>query len=520
MGDHMRSIVCLALLCTSSLAMADANFEFKLERGPYAVGVKVLQQYDYSRVYKPRVNMLTGRPTEGERARPVQALIWYPARQSGTALVYGDYVRTALSEDDFTLTPPQIEQRMAAWLVERSASMSKDALQQQLRRAMWAMRDAKEAPGTYPLVVYAPSFSASAYENADLCEFLASQGYVVIASADMGTRSREMSDDLEGIETQAADIHFLIASAHALPQADLGHIAVVGFSWGGISNVFAAAKDDRIGALVSLDGSVRSYPNFVNGGADAAKYVTPERVAIPFLYIASRPKSIELLSSQKKDMSYSFINSMTYSDVYLATMLPMVHSNFSSYALRITPADPAAAYSRPEVTTAYGWTARYVQQFLDAYLKGSVPARAFLQQPATANGAPRQMMTLDRRTAKSASPNFENLTLELNTKGYQHAIAAYKTMQRLDPKFQISEDSMNAWGYALFRAGQSTNAIEIYTLGVTLYPQSANLFDSMAEVHEGLGDKPRAIQNYRRSLELDAGNGNAVRHLKQLETVQ
>jgi dienelactone hydrolase len=50
-----------------------------------------------------------------------------------------------------------------------------------------------------------------------------------------------------------------IGQAHAMPQADLSRIAVAGFSWGGLANVLAAARDDRIRALVSLDGSVRRY---------------------------------------------------------------------------------------------------------------------------------------------------------------------------------------------------------------------------------------------------------------------
>ncbi len=37
-------------------------------------------------------------------------------------------------------------------------------------------------------------------------------------------------------------------------------LAVAGYSWGGISNVFAAARDSRISALINLDGSVRFLP--------------------------------------------------------------------------------------------------------------------------------------------------------------------------------------------------------------------------------------------------------------------
>ena len=101
----------------------------------------------------------------------------------------------------------------------------------------------------------------SAFENADLCEYLAGRGYVVVASPDMGTHARGMSIDLEGAETQARDISFLIGFARTLPDTDLSAVGgVPGFSWGGISNLLAAARDNRVKVLVSLDGSARYYP--------------------------------------------------------------------------------------------------------------------------------------------------------------------------------------------------------------------------------------------------------------------
>lgn len=46
--------------------------------GPYAVGLRVIEQYDYSRTYRAPTDDL-GKPYRGERARPLQTLIWYPA---------------------------------------------------------------------------------------------------------------------------------------------------------------------------------------------------------------------------------------------------------------------------------------------------------------------------------------------------------------------------------------------------------------------------------------------------------
>ncbi|MRW84607.1 dienelactone hydrolase [Pseudoduganella sp. FT26W] len=507
----MRLAFGIAVFMLSLPAFAAADFDLKLKRGPHAVGMKVLQQYDYSRVYKPRNDLFTGAATKGERARPVQTIIWYPAQRGGTPVTHADYLRTSLTEETYNLAPAEIEQRWSAFLAQHpGAKKGMDA-------KMWAVRDARPEAGKFPVVVYAPSFNASAHENADLCEYLASHGYVVLSSPDMGARGRSMTEDIEGIEAQAADISFLISSAHALPQADTARIAVVGFSWGGISNVFAAAKDDRIRALVSLDGSIRYYPEFVDGGAKAASYVTPARVAVPYLFIAAQPKSMEVLNNEKTSTGYSFINNMKYADVYLASMLPMHHADFSADGLRRSSGDPDAAYSRDEVLVAHSWAMRYVQQFLNAYLKDDAQALAFLQKPATGNGSPHHMMTIEQRHGKETPPGFDNLALELNTKGYAQAQAAYQRMRQLDPGFHPGESQLNMWGYGLQRSGRAGDAVEVMKLAVSIYPDSWNLYDSLAEMYEAAGDKALAVKNYRRSLELNAGNQNAVEHLKVLE---
>jgi hypothetical protein len=45
------------------------------------------------------------------------------------------------------------------------------------------------------VAVYAPSADAMSWENADLCEFLASHGYIVIATPDFGITTRSIPRD-------------------------------------------------------------------------------------------------------------------------------------------------------------------------------------------------------------------------------------------------------------------------------------------------------------------------------------
>lgn len=391
----LRPLLAL-VLCASTCADAADTFTFSAPPGPHAVGFKVVQQYDRSRLYKLPLDLVTGEPVSGERSRPIQTLVWYPAARGGPAMTYRRYIDTFQTEDDFSRSAAEV-QKITAGRIENNSEGHRDALLRDVARPMLAVRDARAEPGKFPVVIYAPSFSASAAENADLCEYLASLGYVVLASPSMGTHTRAMTLDLEGLEAQAADISYLIGYAATLPQADANKVGVVGYSWGGLANVVAAAKDARIAALVSLDGSLRGYPEYVDGGKDAIKYVTPARVQLPLLYLSARPKSLEDFNREETSTKFSFMNQMKYSDVYIVSFLPMIHPHFAAFGMRMMPDAAFGDYTRDEVSRAHSWMARYTGQFLQAYLKGDAKGLAFLNNTPRANQAPEHMLIADTR---------------------------------------------------------------------------------------------------------------------------
>ena len=482
--------------------------------GPFPVGFKVQQQYDHTRVYKTRVSLTTGKPATGERARPMQVLAWYPATRTGNPLTFGDYLATSVTEADFDLPAEELTRRTAQ---QARRLAGNEGAQRELAQPMLAARDAPARSGRFPLVIYAPSFSASAAENADLCEYLASHGYLVLASASQGARTRAMTGDIEGLETQAADIAWLIGHAAAMPQADMERIAVAGYSWGGLANVLAAARDDRIKALVSLDGSVRYFPNFVDGGKTAVPYVTPARLPVPLLYLAQRPHTIEALNRDETNTSFSLLNRMKYSDVLVGTMHPMKHGHFAADGLRFSPDRDFDEYERDEVRVAYGWMARYVRGFLDAYLKRDKEAHTFLANKPAANGAPKRMMSIETQLATGTAPTRESFASQLAERGFDKAFDLYHTLQAQGASFKLGPHEINSWGYELLRGGMVADAIAIFGFGTRLAPQDANLFDSLGEALEAAGRKEDAVRSYRRSLELNPKNSNAVARLKVLE---
>lgn len=496
---------CLLLSLTAFRVQGQTPFTLKLPPGEHAVGLRVVLQYDFSRTYRAAFDA-AGRPYLGERARPIQTLIWYPAERGNNGkLKFGDYLDLFATEEDFAPLPEVAAKIVAGGRKGYDADPDSP---------MQAVRDAALAAGRYPVVVYAPSLSASAFENADLCEYLASRGYVVVASPDMGTHARGMSIDLEGAETQARDISFLIGFARTLPDADLSAVAVAGFSWGGISNLLAAALDNRVKVLVSLDGSARYYPKLT----EEAKYVVPESLTIPVLFFTQQNRSLEELSGTPA-MSRSVLLRLTHCDLTIVRMDAMSHRHFASLFNRspkIWNDTPREDYSSEEVSTSYGWVARYTERFLAARLKGDAAAAGFIAATPAKNGVPPHVVKIDFRPAQGPPLTFDGLVSELSAKGFEHTSEVYEAMRAKDKNFKIEEDKINTWGYGLLELNCVPQAIEVFKLNVSLYPDAWNTYDSLADGYRVNGQKDLAIKFYKKAIGMNPKDVNGVARLKDL----
>jgi pimeloyl-ACP methyl ester carboxylesterase len=382
-------------ICHGSVFAASSQtftFQFLQKPGPYPVGLKVVDQYDRSRTYRATD---PSRSSAIDEARPLQTLIWYPSlRRPAKPMTVGDYVRLADREIHFN-APDEKENRWRS-LLKTSFDIP-----------LWAVRDAQPTKGRYPVLIYAPSDSSVSWENADLCEYLASHGYVVLASPSMGVSTRDMTDDLDGINVQARDISFLITYAKTLPDTDLSEVAVVSWSWGGGSSLFAAARDPRIDALVSMDGSMRYYPGLVKRAGD----VHPEQMTIPLLCFI-RNVSLEDLESDDAPpadkVGPNVLNAWIHGDLLIVNMLGMAHPEFGSMFQRRESAqrfaeNQVADYDRKDANTSYAWVALYSLNFLDAYLKHDASAKAFLEKTPAETGVPKHFVGIKFSSAQKPS---------------------------------------------------------------------------------------------------------------------
>jgi len=115
-------------------------------------------------------------------------------------------------------------------------------------------------------------------------------------------------------------------------------------------------------------------------------------------------------------------------------------------------------------------------------------------------------------------PVAEVLQRTIAEKGIDAAIAQYRDIKtRQASAYDFSEQELNNLGYQLLQAKKLKEAVEIFKLNVAEHPQGFNTYDSLGEAYMVSGNTELAVQNYKKSLELNPQNTGATEMLKRLE---
>lgn len=112
----------------------------------------------------------------------------------------------------------------------------------------------------------------------------------------------------------------------------------------------------------------------------------------------------------------------------------------------------------------------------------------------------------------------ETLYKTATEKDVASVIAEYRRLKAENsPAFDFSESELNTLGYQLLNMKRVKDAIEIFKLNAEMFPASSNVYDTLGEAHLADGNKDSALANYKKAIELDPKNANALRIVKQLE---
>ncbi|SHG56044.1 alpha/beta hydrolase [Flagellimonas flava] len=505
-----RVIILLILLQADFLFGQTSLEQIDLANGKFKVGFLHYTISDSTRTYSRIYDYSNAKIT-----RPIPISLWYPSNQNDDEVIplkVLDYLRILKEEEEWEHLP---DEHILNWFYYANSP----ANQKHLKEETTAYPKLEFAQGQFPAVVYSPSLMASSIENFAVCEYLASHGYIVISSPSRGTENRWFTNNgAMEMETQARDVEFLIKQVGKFPNADSDKTAVMGFSLGGPANILAQTRNKNIRAVASLDGTERYNYALLK----KSPFFAAHKVGVPYIHMAQKIIPNEVLKEDNIDpelnTKFELYDSITKSRAYRLRFHNLTHSYFSTLGVLFQDRDKRQDKSDAEIMVSYKWVSVYVLNFLNAFLKDDDTALAFIENQPSDNGIKEGLISYTSKQPTRDEFSFQDFNDLASKQHYKNLMELYLSVKKKNPSFQLPESNLNTLGLQLVINPETTEqGIPVLLLATELYPNSANLFDSLAEAYLFLGNTEKAIENFEKSLELNAQNQNAIQRLKQLK---
>lgn len=505
-----QTFLLILLLFQLNILTAQTSLkEIALENGHYRVGFRHYTKSDSTRTYSQVFDY-----TNNKVPRPIPISIWYPAEQQVIDLEpmkVLDYLEILKEEEEWENLP---NEQILNWFYFANTPSN----QQHLNEQTTAFGDVEPRKGKFPVIVYAPSFQASSIENFAICEYLASHGYIVISSPSRGTETRWFSNHLaKEMETQARDVEFLLKEAGQFPQSELDKIALMGFSFGGLATMITQNRNDLVKAVVSLDGTERYQYELLS----LSPFYDPAKLDVPYLHMAQKDIPEIVLSEESIDpelnTKFQLFDSLSHSEAYQLKFHHLTHSYFSTLGVLFADRDTRQDKTDLEIMESYRLMANYTLNFLNASLKKGSQASSFLEHHASSSEETKSLISQKVKRPEEVPFSFQDFNDLASSQHYENLSELYESILTTHPSFEIPEGHLNTLGLQLvFNPATSNQGIKVFQLAVSLFPNSANLYDSLGEGYLFIGDKTKAMESFEKSLELNSQNQNAIQRLEQL----
>jgi dienelactone hydrolase len=455
------AVLCLLLLTPALEAQSFLDWK-GLKAGPHGVGFRAVATADATRSFQTPTDYF-GRPRPGFGNRPVQVSVWYPAQKDPGAapMTYGDYVALLAWELGPARTGEADRQSAREQFIRMSGlpvtPQGRAAFERLWAEKVWATRDAKPAPGKFPVLISAPGQGYPAFDNSVMAEFLASHGFVVLAAPSAGSDGRDMPGGPLAMETGSRDMEYLLGFAQALAQVDPDRVAAMGFSLGGSSAALFALRNARVKALVSLDGVLRDDRTLTE--LKVFPWFLPGRLRAPLLWIACGPGN-----SLPGFGEGSFPEEARYAEVVKAVFPGLLHHDFSSMSSLQRRRAQDATKDWTSATASYEAASRLILAFLQSRLNGV--ERGLDQEPAN-------LCRVTSRPARKAPPTPMDFRETAARDGFASASELVQTVRREAPdSLPLFEEPMVLLGYEALGASDTKLALQVFALTVETFPDS------------------------------------------------
>jgi len=113
----------------------------------------------------------------------------------------------------------------------------------------------------------------------------------------------------------------------------------------------------------------------------------------------------------------------------------------------------------------------------------------------------------------------EELGERYRAAGVEAAMAHYEELREeflTAGAYDFGESALNSFGYEVMGEGSVSGAIMVFERNAELFPESANVWDSLGEAYLESGDEAQARTAYEKSLLLNPRNQNARQVLDRI----
>lgn len=277
-------------------------------------------------------------------------------------------------------------------------------------------------------------------------------------------------------------------------------------------------RNDNIKAIVSLDGSIKYQYSTLK----TSPFFDIEKVDVPFIHLAQKDIPQEVMDTEgtdpKLNNEFEFYDSLKYSSAYKLKFNDLTHSNFSTIGVLFSERDKRQDKSDAEIMASHRLVSMYVLNCLNASLKGDKNAMTFINNKPEANGIDGKIITYQAKKPQKRAFTLNDFNELAAKQHYKNLNSLYAEILKKHPEIELPEWQLNNLGLQLqYNPKTEERAISVFEFATFLYPESANLFDSLAEAYLYSGDLENAKVNFEKSRALDSQNQNPVNRLKELD---
>ncbi len=458
----------------------------------YLVGFQTKIIYDQTR---PAIlnSPLNDSQNKNHSQRAMSMAIWYPASKTKakSQIFFKDYItnishyRSDKNEEDNFIAGFDTWLKDVAYFGAKADELKRlvKSLAAFPTMAHW---NAIPANGQFPIIVF-----PSQIPNINImAEFLASHGFVVIASTLQGTSEAQFDVSARGLQTAARDILFLIAEAKNLHFTDKNSVGVMGLGIIASGALLASMQQPSIQAYISLEGGITTQ--FEDDLLKESPFFDIVEMNIPMMIIHAPHTAVKP----------EIINQYKYSDRQFLFFPKMKEFYFYNFGLFEKYQTDILGQSPGDTYNGFKWASYYVKNFFSAWLKNDNFSKTLLGNNLEQNNVPDNLIELSFKSGLTTPPNLVKAKNLIQENGIKQFEKLYRQLKQNDPSPFSFKTLLALYQWSSSQENSQVKKEIIGNMMVSDFPDNVMGHFILARIFGTKKEPVTALKYYGKALEL------------------